>query len=165
MIYFDNAATGWPKPPDVLKEVELTMRFRGGNPARGGHPMAKVAGQVIYRCREQLATHFHSEPDRVIFTPGATYALNFAMKSIIGNGDHFIISDMEHNAVLRSAHALVKKGASFDTFDATADENAMLADIASKIRRNTVAGISASILGSYAASSIPLMMPPILNPY
>ncbi len=76
MIYFDNAATGWPKPSQVIKEVETTMRFRGGNPSRSGHPMAAVAGKMIYRTREVLASHFGTEPERVIFFPGATYALN-----------------------------------------------------------------------------------------
>lgn len=139
MIYFDNAATGWPKPPDVLKEVELTMRFRGGNPSRGGHPMAKIAGQTLYRCREKLASHFGSEPERVIFTPGATYSLNYAMKSAIGAGDHFLISNMEHNAVYRTACSLRRSGAEFDTFDALADPKMLLAEIKAKIRKNTVA--------------------------
>jgi len=154
MIYFDNAASSWPKPPDVLKEVELTMRFRGGNPSRGGHTLSKVAGQTVYRCREKLAEHFGEQPERVIFTPGATYALNFVMKSVIGEGDHFLISDMEHNAVLRVAYALQKKGAMFDTFDAAAAEQAMLAEIRSKVRKNTVA-----LVCIHASNVVPLTLP------
>ena len=154
MIYFDNAATSWPKPPQVLKEVELTMRFRGGNPSRSGHPMAKVAGQVIYRCREKLAAMFKSQPERVVFTPGATYALNYSMKSVIGSGDHFIISNMEHNAVLRTAYSLQKKGAEFDFFDATAPEAQIIQEISSKIRKNTVA-----VVCLHASNVISLILP------
>lgn len=154
MIYFDNAATTWPKPSQVIKEVETTMRFRGGNPSRSGHPMAAVAGKVIYRTREALASHFGTEPERVIFFPGATYALNTAMKAVIGAGDHFLISDMEHNAVLRPAHTLASKGAAFDTFDALSPPEAMLREIERKLRPNTVA-----IVCIHACNAAPLPLP------
>ena len=139
MIYFDNAATSWPKPQEVIREVEMTMRYRGGNPSRAGHAMAEMAGKSIFRAREVLSSHFGTQPERVIFTPGATYALNVAMKSIIGRGDHFLISDMEHNAVLRAAHALREMGACFDFFDGMASESDMINEIESKLRSETVA--------------------------
>ena len=139
MIYFDNAATSWPKPQEVIREVEMTMRYRGGNPSRAGHAMAEMAGKSIFRAREILSNHFGSKPEQVIFFPGATYALNTAMKAIIGKGAHFLISDMEHNAVLRAANALRQSGASFDFFDAMANESEMIAQIESKLKNNTVA--------------------------
>lgn len=139
MIYFDNAATSWPKPQEVIREVEMTMRYRGGNPSRAGHAMAEMAGKTIFRAREVMATHFGTQPERVIFTSGATYSLNIAMRAMIGRGAHFLISDMEHNAVLRAAYALREIGAGFDFFDGMASEHNMKAEIESKLRSNTVA--------------------------
>jgi cysteine desulfurase/selenocysteine lyase len=48
MIYLDNAATSWPKPPDVLKAISDVMERAGGNPGRSGHSMSVAAARVIY---------------------------------------------------------------------------------------------------------------------
>ena len=154
MIYFDNAATTWPKPSRVIKEVETTMRFRGGNPSRSGHPMAEVAGKVIYRTRQTLATHFGTEPERVILCPGATYAINIAMKAVLGAGGHFLISDMEHNAVLRPAYALAARGAAFDSFDALLPPEEMVRQIEGKLRPDTVA-----VICIHSCNAAPVTLP------
>ena len=36
LIYFDNAATSWPKPESVYKFMDEFYRSHGINPARGG---------------------------------------------------------------------------------------------------------------------------------
>ena len=52
MIYLDNAATSWPKPPEVLRAVNGVMSRPFGNPGRGGHRASLCAGRVVYACRE-----------------------------------------------------------------------------------------------------------------
>ncbi len=102
IIYLDNAATSFPKPPCVLHEVNRCIRTYGGNPGRGSHPMALAAANKIYECREQISSLFGvSSPERVFFTLNATYALNVMVKGLLRPGDHVLISDMEHNALWR----------------------------------------------------------------
>ena len=47
MIYFDNAATTFPKPPAVIREMTKCMREWGGNPGRSGHPLALSAAEAV----------------------------------------------------------------------------------------------------------------------
>ncbi len=54
LIYMDNAATSWPKPPEVLSAIAETIQNAGGNPGRGGHRMAVTAGKVLYSARETV---------------------------------------------------------------------------------------------------------------
>ncbi|MCL5935450.1 MAG: aminotransferase class V-fold PLP-dependent enzyme, partial [Firmicutes bacterium] len=54
MIYLDNAATTWPKPPGVLQAMEKCLTQLGANPGRAGHRMALQAGRLIYETRELL---------------------------------------------------------------------------------------------------------------
>lgn len=118
MIYLDNAATSYPKPRCVYDEVAHCIRDYCGNPGRGSHPMALAAANKIYECRETLADYFGAEsPEQVIFTLNATYALNFALKGLLHTGDHLLISDMEHNAVLRPLARLAQDGLiTYDVF-------------------------------------------------
>lgn len=111
MIYLDNAATGFPKPDTVIEEVTRCMREYGGNPGRSSHALAVAAAEKIYECREVAARFFGSDaPEQVIFTGNTTMALNFAIKGLLRAGDHVLISDMEHNAVLRPIAKLTEQG-------------------------------------------------------
>lgn len=69
MIYFDNAATTWPKHEAVYKAVDYFMREQGANPDRTEHRMALAAGQIIAETRSLAAKLFNViEPSQVIFT-------------------------------------------------------------------------------------------------
>ena len=85
MIYLDNAATSFPKPPQVIRTACGTMEKLGVNPGRGGHRLALCAGRVVQACREEAARLFAmDEPERVIFTKNCTEALNLAIAAGIG---------------------------------------------------------------------------------
>lgn len=125
LIYFDNAATTFPKPPSVSAAVKGCIDRYGGNPGRGAHPMAERASEVIYACRESAADLFGSAPERVIFTYSATHALNFAVKGLLRRGDHVLISGMSHNAAYRPVHAMAERGEiTFDVYPHTPDDTA-----------------------------------------
>lgn len=110
MIYFDNAATSWPKPEEVYREVEKVLR-NCGNPGRGGHKMALESGRVIFEARQEICSIFNiKDPMRVVFTSNTTEALNIALKGILKEGDHVITSSMEHNSMIRPLMALKGKG-------------------------------------------------------
>ncbi len=114
MIYLDNAATTYPKPPTVHRAVEEALLLYGANPGRGGHAMAMQSAAQVYACRETLADFFGLEdPSGVIFTANCTTALNYVIKGLLSHGGHVVISACEHNAVLRPLTALAARGVTY----------------------------------------------------
>ncbi len=109
MVNFDNAATTYPKPAEVRLAVEKAM-IRYGNAGRGGHPIAARTSDLVYAAREAAADFFGAQPDQVVFTLNCTHALNLAIQGIAQNGGHLVISNLEHNSVLRPVYALAKSG-------------------------------------------------------
>lgn len=111
LVYLDNAATGFPKPRAVTAAADKCLKEYCGNAGRSSHRLALRAAEKIYECREQAADFFGLDaPERVIFTMNTTYALNLLIKGILRNGDHVLISDMEHNSVLRPIRRLADEG-------------------------------------------------------
>jgi len=121
MIYLDNAATSYPKPESVWRAADRAARLWGGNPGRSGHRLANRAAQIVYDCREAVAGLFEASPEAVVFTSNATGALNLAIASLAKPGDEVLISNIEHNAVLRPVHRLTN--GRYRTFDALGDSN------------------------------------------
>ncbi len=119
MIYFDNAATSYPKPLSVAREVAKCIKSYCGNPGRGAHSLSRISSEKIYETREELASFFGSDdPENVFFTYNDTYALNMVIKGLLSEGDHVIISDMEHNSVYRPIACMAENGfVKFDIFD------------------------------------------------
>ena len=105
MIYLDNGATSFHKPPAVRAAV-LSAMERCANPGRGGYPAAMAAAETVYRCREMAATLFRCQPEQVCFTGNCTHGLNIAIHTLVQPGDTVVISGFEHNAVTRPLHAL-----------------------------------------------------------
>ena len=111
MIYLDNAATSWPKPPEVMQAMSGFLESAGGNPGRSGHRLSIRAGRIVYEAREALAELFNaSDPLRVVLMPNATYAINLALLGLLRPGDHVVTTSMEHNAVMRPLRALEQHG-------------------------------------------------------
>jgi cysteine desulfurase family protein len=107
MIYFDNAATSWPKPAAVLESMTYFMTDVGANPGRSAHRQSIEAGRIIYETREDLAQLFNvSNPLRIVFGLNATEALNLALNGLLRPGDHVVTTSMEHNSVMRPLRAL-----------------------------------------------------------
>lgn len=111
MIYLDNAATTFPKPSAVTEEMRICMQEYCGNPGRGAHKLSLKAAEKVFECRETAAEMFGAAgADRVFFTPNATFGINAVIKGLLKQGDHVLISDMEHNAVWRPIHKLAEQG-------------------------------------------------------
>lgn len=138
MIYLDNAATSHPKPPSVYQRVDAALRNWSANPGRSGHQMAIGAARIIFQTRESIASLFHiSDPDRIIFTPNATGALNLAILGLLRPGDHCIATTMEHNSVIRPLHALSGRGVAITKIAAAQDGSIDPQAIASAVNANT----------------------------
>ncbi len=107
MIYFDNAATSWPKPPSVAEAMVHFLDQVGANPGRAAHRRAIESGRIVYDAREAVAELFNApDPLRVVFGPNVTEALNLALYGLLCSGDHVITSSMEHNSMMRPLRAL-----------------------------------------------------------
>ena len=136
MIYFDNAATSYPKPKAVIAAHRRALDRFGGNPGRGAHKLSLAAADMIYDCRCAVAEFFGcQDPGHVVFTGGATAALNLAIGCHIKAGDHILMSDREHNAVARPIYALARReNVEYDIYSTEGDT---LGNIRALIRNNT----------------------------
>lgn len=120
MIYLDNAATTFPKPPEVIDALVNYINHCGASPGRGGYDAAIQSSQMLFECQEEIARLFSiPSPERIVFTKNATEAINAAIFGIVNPGDEIIISSMEHNAVMRAAHECTKRGAKLKIAHAT----------------------------------------------
>jgi cysteine desulfurase family protein len=100
-IYFDNAATTFPKPPEVLQAM-IGYAHIGGSAGRGVYAEARESAAIIAACRQRLNTLFNGQnPNHFIFTLNCTDALNTAIQGLLKPGDHAITTWMDHNSVLR----------------------------------------------------------------
>ncbi|MCL2589158.1 MAG: aminotransferase class V-fold PLP-dependent enzyme [Oscillospiraceae bacterium] len=106
MIYLDSAATTLQKPSAVRRAVSRAL-VEQTSPGRGGHSASMRAAETAYACREAVARLLKvSAPEQVVFTYNATYALNMAIKSLVGPGDRVVVSSFEHNSVIRPLQAI-----------------------------------------------------------
>lgn len=139
MIYFDNAATTFPKPAEVIRSVSDCLKNYCGNPGRSAHKLSLAAAEAVYDARCEISSFFGStKPENIIFTQNATHALNIAIFGIARPGDHILISNLEHNSVLRPVAELSRRGVvSYDIFDALGSDDITLSNIEKSIRKNT----------------------------
>jgi len=138
MIYLDNAATSWPKPPAVVQAVCRALEAAGGNPGRTNHRLSFGAAEMIQECRENLARLFHiANPLRICFTANATEALNLALKGLLSPGDHVICSSMEHNSVWRPLVRLQESGVEVSIAASGPGGTVSAAAVAAQVRPNT----------------------------
>jgi cysteine desulfurase family protein len=102
VIYLDNAATSWPKPPGVKEAMAECLELYCANPGRGGHKMSVKASRILFETRVNLSKLFGiKNPNDVSFAANTTAALNQAIKGFVKRGDHVILTSVEHNSVRR----------------------------------------------------------------
>lgn len=105
MLYLDNAATSYKKPKCFYKAMSHAARHLSVNAGRGGHSFSVEGAKKIAETSEKLCSLFNvSNPERIAFSQNATLSLNFAISGILKNGGHAVITQMEHNSVLRPVH-------------------------------------------------------------
>lgn len=152
MIYFDNAATTWPKPAETAKALSDSVTEPYGNPGRGGHAAAMRAAELVYGARKKAARLFNAAgPQYVCFTGGCTEALNAAVLGAVKPGDKVLTSNAEHNSVIRP---LIRSGADVTYFDALSGPGTAL----EQVRAGLIRGASA-VVCTYASNVFPLILP------
>jgi cysteine desulfurase family protein len=141
MVYFDNAATTYPKPPAVLAAMSRALVRYGANPGRAGHAMSMETAAAVYDAREKCAEFFGAEPENTVFMPNCTFALNTAIKGVLPPNSHAVTSDIEHNAVLRPLYALSRSSGVSYTFVPSGSDDETVAAFEHSINRRTRAVI------------------------
>ena len=146
LIYLDNAATTFPKPKNVAAVLNGCLESCG-NPGRSSHSLSQNSSRLIYSCREIICSLFnYQSPENVVFTYNTTYALNMAINGLCPKEGNIIISNMEHNSVLRPVHELCKKSGgklTYSVFDATgSDESCGAAFLSTLVPQTRLAVIS-----------------------
>ena len=110
--YLDNAATSWPKPPEVLQAWGHAAEEVGATAGRGAYRAAVEAEAIRGRARAAAARLLGGvDPARVALPAGCTLALNMAIHGLVRSGDHVIATAADHNATLRPLHWLASRGA------------------------------------------------------
>ena len=157
-VYLDNAATTYPKPEGVLKAFCESARTAYGNAGRASHKGAKAASELAFSCRSAIADAFGGECERVVFTQNATHALNLAIKALTPDHSHLLLSDIEHNAVLRPVHALKSRGVSHSFYKSYAenglDIEATLYSLEKGLEKNTV-----GVIACHRSNCLPIELP------
>jgi len=154
-VYLDNAATTYPKPDSVCEAVYDYIKNNGSNIGRGAYKAAFTASERVYETRELICELFNfNNPDNVIFTKNVTEALNIVIKGFLKEGDHVIVSAMEHNAVMRPLTQLAECAVEFSRIPFLSDGRMNVEAIESMIRPNTKA-----IITTHASNVCGMVMP------
>lgn len=139
MIYLDNAATSFPKPPAVLAALKNCLTKIGANPGRGQYKTALAAGRLVVETREMLAGLLGvANPADIVFTANATESLNQAIKGWVRPGDTVITTSIEHNSVYRPLAWLAQKyGVKTLTAKSLPDGGLDLKDLRRLVKKST----------------------------
>lgn len=153
VMYFDQAASSWPKPPAVMDAMMTCMQDYAANPGRGSHQMAVKASRVLFETRKNLARLFGiRNPNDLSFALNTTHALNQAIKGFVKPGDHVICTNIEHNSVRRPLeHLKATAGIELTYIHNDEEGNLQLEDFKKALRSNTslvVVNHSSNLLGT-----------------
>jgi len=139
-IYIDYAATT-PTDPRVLKKVLPYFSVKFGNPS-SAHFKGIEAKEAITEARKRVARFLNCKPQEIIFTSGGTESENLALKGLAfsskKNGNHIIISSVEHLSVLSSADYLEKFGFKIKKIPVDNKCNLDLNELESSINDDTI---------------------------
>ena len=132
MIYFDNAATTIPYDEALRTYQEVASKIIG-NPS-SLHNLGTKSSRILEASRKQIADLLGVNTDEIVFTSGGTEGDNWVLKGVAfekePQGNHIIVSDIEHPAVKESAKWLSQHG--FDVSYAPVDERGFV-DVAALV--------------------------------
>lgn len=107
MVYFDNAATTFPKPEEVYSFMDKFYREYGVNVGRGQHDLANRATVMVSETKEMIKRMFNCSEKEVVFTSSATECLNLVLRGLDWKTNSVVyVSPFEHNSVMRVLYYL-----------------------------------------------------------
>ena len=108
LVYLDSAASA-QKPESVIQAMTDLMRHSYANVHRGLHTLANETTELYENARENVARFIGAAPSEVVFTRGATEALNLVAAGLgagMSEGDEVLLTEMEHHANIVPWHFL-----------------------------------------------------------
>jgi len=155
VVYLDNAATSWPKPPQVIAAMSRYLAEVGANPGRSGHRRSVEAARVVFQARSAVARLLDLDDSlRVVFCANATHALNLVIGGLVRPGRHVITTGMEHNSVMRPLRSLEAEGAPVTVAPCSPQGVLDPADVERAIRPET-----ALIVATHASNVVGTILP------
>jgi len=140
-IYLDHNATT-PVDPRVLAAMLPYFTERFGNAASRTHSFGWIAEDAVNIARTQVADLIGAESQEIVFTSGATEAINLGIKGVYQKyhqkGNHIITAATEHKAVLDTCRTLEKAGAEITILPVDQAGNIDLAELEKSIRPDTI---------------------------
>lgn len=142
-IYLDYAATT-PVDERVFAQMAqyLTLQGNFANPSSIMHPEGRAARAAIERAREQVAQAIRAYPEELIWTSGATEAINLALfgaaRFYQHRGKHIVTAATEHAAVLDVCRALTREGFTVTYLDVDHHGLLSLEQLENALRKDTV---------------------------
>ncbi len=137
-VYFDNAATSFPKAPGTAESMMNYITNIGCNVNRGAYANALQAQRVLFDTRDLICSFFNfNKPENVIFTKNITESLNVLIKGLLKTGDHVIVSSMVHNAVMRPLTSMGKIGVEFSRVPCNIDGTLNVENLKEHLKPNT----------------------------
>nr|WP_299420938.1 IscS subfamily cysteine desulfurase [uncultured Emticicia sp.] len=140
-IYMDYNATT-PLDKRVLEAIMPYLTEHFGNTASRSHAYGWKAAEAVDTARQQLADFLGCTKKEIIFTSGATEAVNLAIKGVFETfsqkGNHIITVKTEHKAVLDTCQHLEKLGADVTYLEVDAEGNISLENLEKAIKKETI---------------------------
>ena len=138
VIYFDNAATSFPKPPETKEALLAALE------SLGEIPEGVLIWQPLRRtgpytgCESSLPIcSMRRTPLRIAFAQNTTRALNTAICGILNPEDHVITTMAEHNSVLRPLYRLEQQGVELTIVPVDTAGRIDMAAMERAVRKNT----------------------------
>ncbi|RMF52429.1 MAG: cysteine desulfurase, partial [Bacteroidetes bacterium] len=140
-VYLDYNATT-PVDPVVLERMLPFFREHFGNPSSTGHAYGWAAEEAVTQAREQVAGLLGATPEEIVFTSGATEAINMAVKGVAEayarKGRHVVTVQTEHAAVLGACRALERRGFRVTYLPVAPDGRVAPDDVAAALTEETI---------------------------
>ncbi|MCH7399157.1 cysteine desulfurase [Belliella sp. DSM 107340] len=139
-IYLDYNATT-PCSDEVVSAMIPYFSHHYGNAASKSHPFGWMAENAVEHARECIASMIGARTKEIIFTSGATEAINLAIKGVFDHyGDerqHFISCQTEHKAVIDTLKSIEERGAEITFLPVDSQGQIDLIELESSIRPYT----------------------------
>lgn len=140
-IYLDHNSTT-PVREEVLEAMLPCFTTHFGNASSHTHAYGWAAAALVEQARERVAALLGAETQELIFTSGATEALNLAIRGTMAaytvKGKHMVITSTEHRAVRDTANDLASKGCEISWLPVNREGLADPAELRSLLRPDTV---------------------------
>lgn len=140
MIYLDNNATTQVAPEVFEAMLPFLREFYGNSSSQ--HFFGKHINNAVKQARCQVAELIDCEPIDIVFTSGATEAINLAIKGVAESyqhkGNHIITAQTEHAAVLDVCRFLEARGFEVTYLPVSRDGHIKLDDIKDALRADTI---------------------------